>query len=386
MPRKRKSDASQTELEVSKKLVKDEKPEESSLPPSLGTGWMRQNSNLSHAHPDLPVPSTEPSSNYLLSSSPVERHVRRCSAISQDLQRVNFPRDKDGFIAQVQDVVPGRDISPYTAYLRSGSSPVPYHSRDYGPRAASTPSEGAGEEPELFVGSFESSDDRLDLDQEDEKHHEDPQNPGGDFSGTEDEEDMRHGDLQEPNHSLLEKYEEPAGNSTKGLPIRFFYNSSGIPWDLANSGPRRMLGRRLPPLKTPGSDSSSSSPKKLSHRPLKVQPKAKPKALPPKGTSVRSSTMLRGGLLQTMDDTIVELPANGVQDLRRGLHPVISSLIANFVSLGTVGNSQASASIPTWALRIFVHLVKRFVTVSRYSVSSFDPSIRASFEQIWRRV
>lgn len=351
MPRKRKSAASKSELGVSKKFTIYEEHEESLLPHCLGSCRMRQNSHLSHAHPDMPLASTEPSSNYLPSSSPIERHVRRRSAISQDLQRVNFPRDEDGFIAQVLDAVPGKDISPYAAHIRSGSSPVPYNSYDYGPRAASTPSEGVGEVPEMSEQILEPSDDRQGSGQEDVYHFGELNEPSDDLPGMDDEEKDGQEGFQEPSHDVLEKNEEQANSNIRTLPERSFVDSSGIPWDLENSGPRRVLGRRPPPLPPPGSESTSLSPGIIPHCQSKDRKQDHSKNIFLKRPSARPSTMLRGGLLETKDDTIVELPPIGIRDLRRGLPP----LIANFVSLRTVGNTQASNSKTRWALRPSVH-------------------------------
>lgn len=348
MPNKRKSAARKSELEVSKKFVIYEEHEESLLPHCLGSCRMRQISNLSHAHPERPLPSTGPSSNYIPSSSPIERHVRRRSAISQDLQRVNFPRDENGFIAQVHGVVPGRDISPYAAHIRSGSSPVPYNSRDYGPRAASTPSEGVGEEPGLFEELSGSSDDGPDLGQKDADHSGELNEPGDSLPGMDDEEKDGHEGFQDPNYDLSEKDEEQADENRGTLPIVSFVNSSGIAWDFENSGPRRMLGRRPPPLPPPASETASSSPERLPHCQSKAREQDRTKILALKSTLVRSSTILRGGLLETRDDTIVELPPIGTRHLHGDLPHLIPPLIANFVSLRTVGNTQASGSKPRW--------------------------------------
>lgn len=350
MPRKRKSAASKSELGVGKKFTIYEHGE-TLIPHCLGSSRMSQNPHLSHAHPDMPLASTEPSSNYIPSSSPIERHMRRRSTISQDLQRVNFPRDADGFIAQVQDAVPGKDISPYAAHIRSGSSPVPYNSRDYGPRAASTPSEGVGEVPEMSGQIFDPSDDRQGSGQEAVYQFGDSNEPSNDLPEMDDEEKDGQESFHEPSHDALQKNEEQTSSNIRTLPEHSFVGFSGIPWDLENSGPRRMLGRRPPLLPPPRSESTSLSPGILPQCQSNDRKQDHSKDSILKEPSARPSTMLRGGLLETKDDTIVELPPVGISDLRRGLPP----LIANFVSLRTVGNTQASSYKTRWAIRPSVH-------------------------------
>ena len=338
MPRKRKSASVESEHEVRKKFFTDEGLEENLvednlLPQSLGSRRMRHNSNSSHAHPDIPLSRTESSSNYRPSSSPIERHVKKRSGISQDLLRVNFPRDNDGFIAQIRDAIPGKDFSPYAAHRRSGASPVPYNSKDYGPRAASTPSESIGGEQQPRKESFGPNDNPPDSGSEDGNRYEGSGEAGNGLPKTDDEEEDGHEDYAKRTFDLSGEGGKQAKTTLPSLPRRPFLKTSRILWDRENSGPRRMLGRRPSPLAPGTSDSACSSSEKNSDGESKGHTKSQSKISRKKGTSVEPTPTVRGGLLQIMDDTIVEPQANGLRDLGR----IVLPLMHNFTILGTVG-------------------------------------------------
>lgn len=302
---------------------------------------MRHNPNPSHAHPDVPLPSREFGSNYLPSSSPIVRHVKRRSLISRDLLRTEFPRDEDGFIAQVQNALPGRDISPYAAHLRSGSSPVPYNSQDYAPQAGSTPSQDISR-PLEFEKLSEFDDDDPDSNQEDAEEYEILGDLGDGTSRMDDEEDC-----QEPEHDLLARSEEQAETNERISSTRSFLDSSRISWERGFSGPRRMLGKRPPPLAAPKNDSISSSPTRRGYS--NTQTQAQSETISSKCTSVRLSTNLRGGLLERTDDTSIDPQAYRLRGFRDP-NPQYPPVILNFISLRTVGYTQALVSISRWTL------------------------------------
>ena len=503
MPRKRKADATNGELEPSKKVVRNEEHEEGYLEPHR----LGQTLDLSHAHPDEPLPSMERTNDWLLSSSPIERHVNRRSRISQDLLNVNFPRDEDGYIAKVKDAVPGRDISPYAAYLRSDGSPVPYNSRDYGPRAASTPSGGIDGEPE-FREPFESHEDQSDSGEEDKGDYEELEEPGmgpsiigsyeedeegveedqqgyfeedvqdnaeevedslsssalppftslsprevddlvggapqlnrvmkasivlqgvlalendstgrngerptatskrmplgspfsessripipsggidgesrveeasesnddqpasnqeniedyreldgsgNDASSLEEDREDRQEAFEESNNDLSEESEAQTESSNRLSSNNPFLDFSEISWDHENAGPRRMLGRRPPPLPAPTSDSTGSSPIGLDRYSNK-QPKDESANIPKDDNLMGSSVNLRGGLLERI------LNAGFYQYTRRVSAPGVedSILLLNLDILGTVGNIPAPISRSTWTLWLAVYLYRTY--------------------------
>ena len=237
MPRKRKADVMKVELEPIKKAAKNEEHEESLLPQYLEPRQKRQVLDLSHAHPDEPLPSVERTKDWLLSSSPTERHVKRRSRISKDLLNVDFPRDENGYIAKVKEAVPGRDVSPNAAYLRSDGSPIPYNSQDYGSPAASTPSRGIDAEPQ-YRGPFESDEDQLGSGQEDTGDYEKSEEPSMEPSsiGTYEEDPQR--DFEEGVQDDSEKPEDSLSSSA--LPP--FTSLSALEVDhLAGSAPQLNL-------------------------------------------------------------------------------------------------------------------------------------------------
>ena len=343
MPCKRKASPIKGELEPRIQFTKFEEHKEILLPSYFELSNMRHKPNPSHAHPDVLLPSREFSSNYPPSSSPIERHVKRRSLISQDLLRAEFPRDEDGFIAQVQNALPGRDISPYAAHLRSGSSPVPYDSHDYGPRAASTPSQDISG-PSEFEGLSESGDNDPEPSQEDAEQYEKFDDPDHGTSTMDGEEDGKD-DCQNSRYGL-EKSEET-------LPTRFFLDSSRFSWDRENSEPRRVPGRRPPPLPAPANGVTSSSPERSGYS--QAQAKAQSQITSSKSTSVTLSTNLRGGLLEKIDDTIIDPQAYRLRGFRDP-NPHYPPVILNFISLRTVGFTQASISKSRLTLWAFIHL------------------------------
>ena len=317
MPRKRKADAMQSKPETSKQLAENKEHEESLVPRVRRPHRVGQNPNPSHSHPDVPLPSIEPSSSNIPSSSPIERHVKRRSAISLDLRRANFPRDEDGFIAQVPYAVPGRDISPYSAHIRSGGSPVPYNSRDYGPRAASTPTVEAGETPQGSEG-FEGVINDGSIGEDDEGEH-------------------MHEDCHEPDHDLAEVDDRPVNLDRNKSPVIPYLGSSKLEWDLANSEPRRMLGRPRPPSSPLASESGNSSPEIPPHRNETGPSKDPPKATSRKAATVGPSTKLRGGLIEEGGNAIVALQRNSVRAQWKTAHLILDS-----IRLETVDNIHAS--------------------------------------------
>ena len=531
MPRKRKADATNGELEPSKKVVRNEEHEEGYLEPHR----LGQTLDLSHAHPDEPLPSMERTNDWLLSSSPIERHVNRRPRISQDLLNVNFPRDEDGYIAKVKDAVPGRDISPYAAYLRSDGSPVPYNSRDYGPWAASTPSGGIDGEPD-FEESFEPHEDQSDLGEENKGDYENLEEPGtepssigsyeedeegvleedqqgyfeedeegvleedqqgyfeedvqdnaeevedsrsssalppftslsprevddlvggapqlnrvmkasivlqgvlalendstgrngetptatskrmplgspfsessripipsggidgesrveeasesnddqpasnqeniedyreldgsgNDASSLEEDREDRQEAFEELNNDLSEESEAQTESSNRLSSNNPFLDFSEISWDHENAGPRRMLGRRPPPLPAPTSDSTGSSPIGLDRYSNK-QPKDESANTPKDDNLMGSSVNLRGGLLERI------LNAGFYQYTRRVSAPGVedSILLLNLDILGTVGNIPAPISRSTWTLWLAVHLYRTYTGQVLSDVSVF---------------
>ena len=300
MPGKRKADTMESRPDLTTQLVQDRELEASSIHQAHTP---RQNLSPSHSRADVPFSSIEPSSDSSPLSSPTERHADRCRPISQDILNVNFPRDEDGFIAKVPYPGPGRDISPYAFHLRSGYSPVPYNSKDYGPRAASTPSVEASEPGQAFEGFQRPSGGGLDSGEEAADENSENGWPGEDIS---DEGENVHRSYHESKDELPE------------APTALFPNSSKVAWDLANAGPSRMLGRPPPHSSAPTSEreSASWSPKTLEDDdPSEVSPR--------QNANTQQSTGLRGGLLNKKDMAIIDPHSDIVRAPRKPLQSVV---------------------------------------------------------------